>query len=136
MDTDHNRGDDDYHQRCSMHMLLASTIRVVEFGFHLVAEDDGWGDDEEGREQQGCSIWSEYQPATAQEYLQIVEAVLSVNSAQLVANHMKFVEQVIYLVLYGCLMGASFASEEQITGEGVKKKMRRIVHTLFPFQAW
>ena len=108
----------------------------MEFGFYLVAEDDGWGDDEEGREQQGCCIWSEYQPATAQEYLQIEEAVLSVNSAQLVANHMKFVEQVIYLVLYGCLMGASFASEEQITGEGVKKKMRRIVHTLFPFQAW
>ena len=122
--------------RCSMHMLLASTTRAVEFGFHLVAEDDGRGDDEEGREQQGCGIWSEYQPATTQEYLQIEEAVLSVNSAQLVANHMKFVEQVIYLVLYGCLMGASFASEEQITGEGVKKKMRRIVHTLFPFQAW
>jgi len=50
-------------------MLLASTTRAVEFGFHLVAEDDGWGDDEEGREQQGCSIWSEYQPATAQEYV-------------------------------------------------------------------
>jgi len=79
-----------------MHMLLASTTRAVEFGFHLVAEDDGRGDDEEGREQQGCGIWSEYQPATAQEYLQIEEAVLSVNSAQLVANHMKFVEQAIY----------------------------------------
>ena len=77
MDTDHNRGDDDDHQRCSMHMLLASTTRAVEFGFHLVAEDDGRGDDEEGREQQGCGIWSEYQPATTQEYLQIEEAVVS-----------------------------------------------------------
>jgi hypothetical protein len=99
MNTDHNRGDDDYQHRCLMHMLLASTTRVVEFGFHLVAEDDAWADDEERREQQGCGIWSEYQPATTQEYLQIEEAGSSVNSAPLVAtfeelpNHLKFVGQ-------------------------------------------
>lgn len=75
MDTDHDCGDDDYQHLCSMHMLLGSTTGVVEFGFHLVAEDDGRANDEEHREQQGCGIWSEYQPATAQEYLQIEEAV-------------------------------------------------------------
>jgi hypothetical protein len=74
MDTDHDCGDDDYQHSCSMDMPLGSATGVVEFGFHLVAEDDGWADDEEHREQQGCGIRSEYQPATAQEYLQIMDA--------------------------------------------------------------
>jgi hypothetical protein len=53
-----------------MHLLLPT--RGVECGFPLVAEDDGWGNDEERREQEGCGIGSEYQPPATQEYLQMV----------------------------------------------------------------
>lgn len=67
MDTDHDCCDDDYQRCCSMHLLMP--IRAVEFGFHLVAEDDGWGDDEERREQKGRGIGPEYQSPTTQEYL-------------------------------------------------------------------
>ncbi|TVU27118.1 hypothetical protein EJB05_29698, partial [Eragrostis curvula] len=54
LDTDHNCCEDHYHHCCSMHMLLTcgELLRVVEFGFHLVAEDDGWTDDEERGNQQ------------------------------------------------------------------------------------
>ncbi|TVU00766.1 hypothetical protein EJB05_53805, partial [Eragrostis curvula] len=57
LDTDHNCCEDHYHHCCSMHMLLTcgALLRVVELGFHLVAEDDGWTDDEE-REPPGLGV--------------------------------------------------------------------------------
>jgi len=60
-----------------LHLPLPT--RAVELGFHLVAEDDGWGDDEERREQEGRGIGSEYQPPTTQEYLQMVGGSCSVS---------------------------------------------------------
>ena len=66
-DTDHDCCDGDYQCCCLMQLLLLT--RAVESGFLLVAEDDGWGDDEECREQEGRCIGSEHQPPATQEYL-------------------------------------------------------------------
>jgi hypothetical protein len=82
LDTDHNCCEDHYQRCCSVHMVLPCDmlLRVVEFGFHLVVEDDGWADDEDHCNQQRRRIQSKYQPPTTQEYLQIKQMMYVSNS--------------------------------------------------------
>ena len=87
--TDHDCCDGDYQCCCLLHLLLPT--RAVELGFHLVAEDDGWGDDEERREQEGRGIGSEYQPPATQEYLQMVGGSCSVSKPRSVSGWQPFV---------------------------------------------
>lgn len=86
--TDHDRCDGDYDCCCLVHLLLLLPTRAVERGFYLVAEDDGRGDDEERREQEGRGVGPEHEPPAAQEYLQswVGLVALSVDSGSVSGN--------------------------------------------------
>jgi hypothetical protein len=66
-----------------MMLPCGALLRVVEFGFYLVAEDGDWADDEDRCNQQRRCIRSKYQPPTTQEYLQIKDNGLCVSKTLL-----------------------------------------------------